>query len=1632
MHLRSHSTRLLILATVLTALAFNGDENSYSFSLSSQRIFTPGASDIGVELSGNGVGNADVQLRAYRITDPVEFFLRQRDPHNPTLLAPAPPNTFDMVSQGWNKVSRDARYAVRSVTPEETRRTVRDLTDLNGTRVARAKDSARRVATATSPAPDGVPKGAERYPVVASWQFRLRTEPNENWIYQTVPVPMKEKGVYLVEARIRNKRALTVLVVSEYGAVVKQSSTELVGFVLNTQTGQRVSDVPLTVNRGGNRIAEKTTGSDGTVRVELPQLPATTPSADGDEERDWVWEYRRRQTLMVGERDGNLVIVDPYYYYGYSSNGTPRKVYLHTDRPVYRPAQEVFYRGILRSVNTDGTYADPREGDSVIVTIETPRGDVARRDTLRTGDMGTFSNSLLLGDEAQLGTWSIAVSRPGGESEDWFNFQVEEYKKPEYKVTVSTDRPLYTRGDTITATARAEYYFGAPVSGARVEYFVYRTPYSRPWWSGSAWGYLYASSQDDDFSPYRMEMVGSGKGEIDAEGRFTVKYRTSDSADEDNLYRVQVNVIDNSRRSIAGVKSVQVTRGEFGVTTHTDRYVYSVGGQGSLDVQLRRFDPEGPMANIPFTVKMVRTWWEKRGKDSNGVDRYTEMSETVWTGSGTSGGDGRATVAFPVKQAGYLRLEVEARDSRGTTIRERDYLYAGDDTYANWYRGNDAGGVQIIPDKSAYSPGETMTALVIMPASNIDVMVSVEGPTLYNYSVERLNGTTAMVKVPVEERYAPGVYLSVTTIVNGEMYEETEQVAVIPRGKLLSIEINPDQAQYRPGGEGTVVVRARDEEGRPVANVDVALGVVDEAVYAIRPDATPDIQRSFYGNRWNMVETSSSMGFSFYGDARRIDPDAADALYGATTPRRPDPYGVGGKGRLAPGALRALSFGDVKGELFAQPAVRRQFRDVAFWTPSVRTDADGGARVKVNFPDNITTWRLTARAVGPGTSVGSGTARVIARKDLMVRMETPRFMIQGDRVAVATTVHNYLKSTKQTRLEFKAAGATSVSRDTTLTVPANGEASVDWTIEAPTTGTALLEVRALTDEESDAMELPVSVMPRGVRLATGGSAELGISDGSRSISLAMPAETDGRTATMTVTLAPSLAAAMLGSLDELIGYPYGCVEQTMSRFLPTIVVADVMKRMSLPIDSAKRVKIPRMVGAGLDRLYTMQHEDGGWGWWENDSTNPFMTAYVVYGLNVARRIGYDVDEERYARGREALETLAERAAGRVDATTEAYMLYALSTSKERPSKRAIERITKLSTLDTLKPYAQSLVALASSNVGMQRQAEATVAALERRAAREGENVYWPGRPSIYTWQEDGVEATASALNAIIQTRGVNETVRGGIRWLLNQRRGEAWGNTRQTAMVIYALVNTLQSSGEADPNYTVSVAVNGRSIGERRITREMLFAPQIELAVPADALRGGENTVTVTKSGTGRLYATARLGYFATGNALRPATAGFRVEREYGLLVREQQGERFIYRKRPFSGTVQSGDELLVTVRVTPERYSEYVMVEDPLPAGCEVIRETGGYTILGEPEYDEAARKRAGYGWLWWYADREVRDEKVAFFARDMAARTYTFSYIMRAQMPGAYSVLPTVASLMYYPDVRGNAGALALAVKE
>ncbi len=1490
--------------------------------------------------------------------------------------------------------------------------------------------------------PEETPRKGNR--LAAIWEYNI--PPGSSGGIE-IPAPMREPGVYGVEVRDASqtlRRSYTV-VVSEIGMIVKQTGEGVVAYLANAITGEREIGFPVTAAINGTPLGTFTSREDGTITIPIgTKYPAA------------------RTMLFYGEHDGDILLLTSTYN-GLAAEDRSQ-IFLHTDKPVYRPEQKVNFRGIARKSRGSNDYTTVSSG-LAYAEMHDSRGSTVARDTATISDLGTFAGSFQLGAEPPLGGYTITARVAGMQGSS--SFAVEEYKKPEFAVAVEMSRASFKAGEAVEATVKARYFFGSPVSRAQVEYSVYRTP--MPGSDTPAPGSAGAEK------PNTM-LIHTARGELKEDGTYAISYPTSKEDRRNYTYAIRVDVADNSRRTVSGNGSASVTHGDFEVKVETARNLYIAPDRMEAAVRIRRFDGKRG-EKIPFILSARRIRWEKL--DNGTTRQQTEILRNI---AGVTDEQGNGTVEIGTMAGGYLELRAEAVSGADTSSGFR-YVYSYDGVFDDWSMpGNE---MQIVPEKEIYNPGERLRALVIPPTSGPDLFISAEGSRLHSYQVRpALNAI--IVDMPVNEAHSPNFFLAVTAFSNGRQIDAIREITVPAEHRRIDLRITTDKKSYKPGEKGRLMVSARDHRGRPMRGVDVALAGVDASIYEISPDITSPMLATFYAPLVNAVATQGQIGpdqkiINDYLNAYRNrkasvgtiastrvgngisirsarasagdevrELNATDIIELAAMPEEAI-YTTASASSIREVEVLSSGFGADYGDVLsgvvavtnrrAPPVIRSDFRDVMLWLPSVRTDSRGTAAVDLAFPDNLTTWRFAARGIDRNTSVGETTQDVVARKNLLVRMETPRFMTQGDELAIATTVHNYLPVAQTVRVQFAGKNLAVAAHSRTVTIPANGESRIDWQVTASTLDTARMAVRAMGDDESDAMEMAVPVLPRGLQRRNSSTVRLARETSIGTMQFRIPQGSSPEGRSLNISLSPSVSSSMMGALDDLIGYPYGCAEQTMTRFLPTIVVADAVRQLHIPFDSTKLAEMPKMVQAGLDRLYGFQHADGGWGWWEHDETHPFMTAYIMYGLSVARTAGYKVDPARFDRGFASLRRQIESRApagnygeerSTLDAPSEAYMLYVASfISRERPDKLYNQRTAALAAAPGINDYAVALLALAASQQGDLKLASALSGRLATTAHQTDSTVNWSGQTWDHSWQNDQVETSAYALKALLGSSSQDEMIARSVDWLMLQRDGNSWGNTRQTAMVLYTLIDYVRQMSLAGSQYRIAVKVNGREVFNRKLTRDELLGPDLRIALGAGDLRDGDNEITIEKDGDGGLVASAALTYYTEVSAIRAADNGFSVEREYHTLRKEKSGEGYIYRKAPFTGTVASGEEMLVRIKVRSGMGREYFMLEDPLPAGCEVVNDVGGFIIEGENDYSGAPAGETGT-WRWWYASRELRDEKIAFFATALEPGEYEFSYILRAQIPGIYNVMPSLGMLAYYPEVYGNSNPLRMTITE
>ena len=1193
----------------------------------------------------------------------------------------------------------------------------------------------------------------------------------------------------------------------------------------------------------------------------------------------------------------------------------------------------------------------------------------------------------------------------------------------------------------------------------------------------------------------RREIVASDKVRV-TRNRYYVYPRSAQ-----NIYRpkdkvtIDIKALDANEQPVQAEGTVKVTR-DYWWEIWIDPRGREVQGEELRQLR-QRSDPFPPL------VSPGQPGWRLKFRGYQHQDILTQAIKTDR--------EGVAQLNFTPEREGYYRVAWQSsqgvdqkRDRFLPLIKAETYVFVADNATTDL--GYRRSGLEIVVDKDTFRAGQTTPVLISTLQSDRHVLFSVEGEDLFSYQVVHVTGNAKLIEVAIEEKHIPNVFLTALMFSNAQAFIDTKQVIVPPVEQFLSVAIKADREQYQPREEGTLAISTKDASGRPVA-AEVALGLVDESVQYIQQDYAGDPRQFYYNRRrQHAVQTQSTLNQKAYArlvevkdgqlrDQKVVGAKEDDGLrvgninyvvesaVGGDVRTRSESNNfaldsITAKQMRSPKDLVALTPGvagsaDASGQ---EPAVqvRSDFRSTILWLPDVRTDADGTATVKVKYPDSLTTWTATARVATAGNQFGIGNSSTRTKQPLIVRLQAPRFFVVGDQVTVSAVINNNtdepmsvapaLNADGLTVSGLLVDGKTVTGAASPVEVKGNSETRVDWLVAVNHASEAILKVEARGAKYADAMEKKFTIFEHGIEKFISKSGKM--RGESVSLKLDIPRDRRADSTTLTVQIAPSMATTMLDALPYLIDYPYGCTEQTMSRFLPAVITAKTLRDLGLKpetamhkifggIESASAAathpngrrdlrELERMTRQGLERLYDFQHSDGSWGWWKEGESDHFMTAYVVWGMSLARQAGIEVKSDAIERGASSLD--AELVEEETSYDAQAWMLHALAVyhATEKQSEVSKFQQTAFSNLwanrDRLNAYTRALLALSAHHYGFHDRAKTLLANLENGVkidtkpdtsiVQQGTHVSDPsvlgtahwGEDGVYwRWSDGGVEATSFALRALLAIDPKNKLIEPVTNWLVKNRRGAQWSNTRDTAIVVLTLNDYLRVSGEVQPAVVYQLIVNGNPITTKEITADDALSAPSKFAISRELLRDGKNEISIVrKSGSGPLYFSAAVEFFSLEEPLKPAGNEIFVRRQYYKLVNHPTLLKGIVSERvPLNDgeTIKSGDRLEVVLTVEAKNNYEYLLFEDLKPAGLEAVQLRSG-----EGVYVRELKSGGGFTGRTRWVYQELRDRKVALFIDQLPEGVWQVSYETRAEAPGTFHALPVLGHAMYVPEIRTN----------
>jgi len=1238
--------------------------------------------------------------------------------------------------------------------------------------------------------------------------------------------------------------------------------------------------------------------------------------------------------------------------------------------------------------------------------------------------------------DARLGVYQVELVRDEKDGTSAFrsgDFRVEQYRVPTMRAVIQPPSGPLVRPRDVTLDLFVSYLSGGGASRAPVRLRTMlepRTPgfreypdftfggedvkegISNPdqrdddeWWYASRFGYD-RSGGDAATTPAQVqELVLDEQGAA----RATVKLP---AVDQPRSLVAELEYDDANGERLTTATHVPLWPAAINVGIRTDGWV---AAQDDLRFKVVAVDSAGrPLANQRIAVDVYkRDTYSYRTRLIGGFYAYenkVEVKRLPVSCQGRTNEQGLLSCRIEPAVSGEIVLRASAEDQAGNAaVTSTTAWVAGGDDW--WFAPGNADRMDLLPEQKEYEPGEKARFQVRSPFRSATALVTIEREGVLESFVTRLSGRNPVIEVPIGDSYAPNVYVSVLAV-RGRVagwrawladfvrrlglpwrFEGGAATALADLSKpafrlgvaqirvgwsaqRLQVKVAPSSETYRVRDKAIVDVHVRGADGRRLpAGAELAFAAVDEGLLELRPNDSWALLDAMMNERpievWTSTAQMQVVGKRHHG-------------------RKAVPAGGGG----------------------GRAGARELFDTLLLWRGRVKLDSAGRARIEVPLNDSLTSFRLVAVASAGDELFGTGHASIRTTQELMLHSGLAPLVREGDRYTATFTLRNASKRGMTVRataridskigsepffagigsepISAQAAakpqknGSAPILRAFTVEVPAGGARDVAWPVTAPVGVDSLawtVEAVEVDGTAHDALRTSQRMSaPHPVRIYQATLAQL---DGPYSQPVEKPAGAIPGRGGIVVALRPSLVGPLQGVREYMSFYPYGCLEQRISR---------AVALRNEPTWNAEMARLPLYLdGDGLLRYFPVETHDG----------SDVLTAYV---LAIAHEAGYSIPEDARSQMVEALKGFV---TGRVQ--------------RDSVWPAADLSIRKLAAIDALSRHGAAEASMPTS-IALEPNLWPTSAVLDwlallqresdlpRRTSRidearqilrarlnfQGTQMGFSNERNDALWwlMVSGDVNAARAVLVLLEAPGWREDLPRMMRGLLGRQRRGHWDTTTANAWGVLA-TGKFSAAFEKTPVSGRTVAALGES------AREVAWPADDAAAALGFPWPAAAETLTLAHQGAGRPWA------FIESRAALPLTAplftGYSIRRTITPI--EQSAK----------GVWTRGDVVRVRLEIDAQSDMGWVVVEDPVPTGASILG--GG---LGRDSAILTGGERRE-GWVE-PAYEERRFDAFRAYYSYVPKGSFLVEYTLRLNNAGNFVLPTTRVEAMYAPEMFGE----------
>ncbi|AFM05607.1 large extracellular alpha-helical protein [Bernardetia litoralis DSM 6794] len=1369
------------------------------------------------------------------------------------------------------------------------------------------------------------------------------------------------EGIYYVVVRSHDDRWIKdrqIVCVSDLGFIVRRSDDEIFVFANSIMNATPEEGTQMKLISTSNQTIQTTkTDENGIAKFTgLKKLGEKYNfqfiTAQKNDDYSYIHLSQNEVSTYGFETDGIYPTAGNY------------QSFIYPERNLYRPDEKISFKAIIRN------WEDWKSVGQIPVKwkVIMPNGRSLVEKQNRLSEEGTFEATIPLPSTSVTGSYTIEVYTSNDVLLASRNINVEEFMPQRIKVESTTNEKFVKSGQSINLDATATNLFGPPAAERNYEV---RLTYNKKSFQ----------SKDAKYQDYNFFLnIGNNQmpsyedyentGETDSEGKIAESVKIPSTFKNIGLMQgtFYTTVFDETGRPVGSRKSFDIITQPYFLGVKGLDY-YWIGLNQPLNFPLIALDYDGKAIPANAKVQVVRyDWHTVLEKRYNGqytyVSKYKEVieydKEMKINPSGTS-------INFTPKISARYEVRVSLPNAE-TYVATNFYAYYYGSASNSSFQVDKAGQIDITLNKKKYNAGETAKVLFKAPFSG-RMLVTLEKNSVLTHKYIDVKNRSASMDIPITDEHLPNVYVSATLIrpLSNNDVPLTVAHGYIPisveneKEHKIELEITAPE-RIRSSKKQNIIVKT----GKPMQDVEITIAAVDEGILLIKNFQTPAPYNYFFQKR--------ALGVKAFDMYQRLYPEFKANIQN---------FGAGG-----------YDLGNR-----TNPMANKRVKPVSFWSGTLKTNSKGEVNYEIDVPQFSGDLRIMAVAV-QGSKFGSATANMKVADPIVVSTGLPRFLSPKDKITVPVTMSNTTEKVAQATVILKTKGAVSPDGITTqtVTIQPNSEAKVNFKINAiEAVGTAEIdvEVAALGEKFNQTTDITVRPFTSLLKESDAGSIEGGQSKVFSFKHGYVPTSADAK---LVVSKSPMIQ--FVKSLDYLVRYPYGCVEQTTSSAFPQLYVKDISESMGKAL--SYNLKPEENIRFAIAKLQSMQLYEGGLSYWQGGhSASWWGTVYATHFLMEAKKAGYEVNDNVLNKAYDYLMTKIK------SKDTERLYYYNVNnqlTSRPIANKSIFYSMYILASagkqdVATMNYYKANKHLLA---IDSRYLLASTYKLLGDKASYDavlpssfsGEKSEQSLGGNFYSYIRD----QAIALNVLLEQDPKNPQIGTLAKQLSEQYRAKKYLNTQEHAFTFLALGKLARKANNS--NITAQISAGGSNISSYENGTVILTKNQVL-----------DKEITIKTSGEGNLY------YFWEKEGI--ILKGDYVQEDKNIRVRRTYLDK---KGNKITGKVKQNQLVVVRIEVisTSVDVIENVVITDMLPAGLEIENPRLG----GAQQFD-------------WIKDAsspehfDFRDDRVNIFTDVTKKKTQYYYYQTRAVSEGTYKVGVISADAMYDASYHSYHGVGTLVVE-